>query len=137
MGLFLTSMSSNLTGPEADLMKGVSVGSSGGVSSTATATASTATATAKQIFKEMGSKTWKSAKGFGKVGALFAIFECPLEAYRGKHDHWNTAFAACMTGGTLGLNTGPQNALIGCASFAAFSLAIEKWMERVPKEEIE
>lgn len=123
MGLFLTSLSSNLSGPEADLIRGTK--------------SVTATTTVKQIFTELVTKTWRSAKGFGKVGALFAIFECPLEAYRGRHDHWNTAFAACMTGGTLGVSTGPQNALLGCASFAAFSLAIEKWMERTPKEEID
>lgn len=34
---------------------------------------------AREIFKEMGRNMWKSGKGFGKVGALFAGIECVIE----------------------------------------------------------
>ena len=33
-----------------------------------------------EIFKEMGRNMWRSGKGFGKVGALFAGIECVLES---------------------------------------------------------
>ena len=35
---------------------------------------------AREIFKEMGRGMWKSGKGFGKVGALFAGIECVIES---------------------------------------------------------
>ena len=35
---------------------------------------------ASEIFKEMGKGMWKSGKGFGKVGALFAGIECVIES---------------------------------------------------------
>jgi mitochondrial import inner membrane translocase subunit TIM22 len=34
---------------------------------------------AREIFKEMGRGMWKTGKGFGKVGALFAGIECVIE----------------------------------------------------------
>ena len=33
-----------------------------------------------EIFKEMGRNMWRSGKGFGKVGALFAGIECVMES---------------------------------------------------------
>jgi import inner membrane translocase subunit TIM22 len=35
---------------------------------------------AREVFKEMGRGMWKSGKGFGKVGALFAGIECVIES---------------------------------------------------------
>lgn len=35
---------------------------------------------ASEIFKEMGRGMWKSGKGFGKVGALYAGIECVIES---------------------------------------------------------
>lgn len=35
---------------------------------------------AREIFKEMGRGMWRSGKGFGKVGALFAGLECVIES---------------------------------------------------------
>lgn len=35
---------------------------------------------AREIFKEMGRGMYKSGKGFGKVGALFAGIECVIES---------------------------------------------------------
>lgn len=37
---------------------------------------------AREIFKEMGRGMWKTGKGFGKVGALFAGIECVIEGVR-------------------------------------------------------
>lgn len=34
----------------------------------------------KQYFKEMGQKMWRSGRGFGKVGALYAGTECVIES---------------------------------------------------------
>ena len=42
--------------------------------------------------------------------------------------------AGCITGGVLGAKAGPQAAALGCAGFAAFSLAIDYYM-RLPAEE--
>ena len=33
-----------------------------------------------EIFKDMGKGMWRSGKGFGKVGALFAGIECVIES---------------------------------------------------------
>ena len=38
---------------------------------------------ARAIFKEMGQGMYKSGKGFGKVGALFAGIECVIESVCG------------------------------------------------------
>ena len=43
---------------------------------------------------------------------------------RGAH----AAYAGCFTGGALGVRAGPQAACAGCATFAAFSTAIEYYM---------
>ena len=41
--------------------------------------AMTNTQKAREIFKDMGKGMWRSGKGFGKVGALFAGIECVIE----------------------------------------------------------
>ncbi|KAF3927263.1 hypothetical protein ABW20_dc0108951 [Dactylellina cionopaga] len=71
--------------------------------------------------RDMGSRSWSSAKGFGMVGALFAGTECVIESYRAKNDMVNPIVAGCATGGILGATGGPQAAAIGCAGFAAVS----------------
>ena len=35
---------------------------------------------AREIFRDMGKGMWRSGKGFGKVGALFAGLECAVES---------------------------------------------------------
>lgn len=39
-----------------------------------------------EIFKEMGRGMWRSGKGFGKVGALFAGIECVIESVSANED---------------------------------------------------
>jgi mitochondrial import inner membrane translocase subunit TIM22 len=84
-------------------------------------------------FKDMGSRSFSSAKNFGKVGAIFAGTECCIEGYRAKNVLSNGVMAGCITGGVLAAPAGPQAAAVGCAGFAAFSAAIDYYM-RMPKE---
>ncbi|KEZ39629.1 hypothetical protein SAPIO_CDS9556 [Scedosporium apiospermum] len=85
-------------------------------------------------FKDMGQRSWSTARNFGKVGALFAGIECGVEGFRAKNDLANGAISGCLTGAILARNAGPQAAAGGCAAFAAFGLAIDAWM-RQPKDE--
>jgi mitochondrial import inner membrane translocase subunit TIM22 len=85
-------------------------------------------------FKDMGARSWSTAKNFGMVGALFSGIECGIEGLRAKNDMGNGVAAGCLTGAILARNGGPQAAAVGCAGFAAFSAAIDAWM-RMPKEE--
>ncbi|KAJ5621066.1 Mitochondrial import inner membrane translocase subunit tim22 [Penicillium lagena] len=85
-------------------------------------------------FKDMGARSWSSAKNFGIVGALYSGTECCIEGLRAKNDLTNSVAAGCVTGGILGAKAGPQAAALGCAGFAAFSAAIDAYM-RMPSEE--
>jgi Tim17/Tim22/Tim23/Pmp24 family len=44
-----------------------------------------------EIFKDMGRGMWRSGKGFGKVGALYAGIECVIESVR----TYSTRFWPC------------------------------------------
>ncbi|DAA75377.1 TPA_exp: hypothetical protein A8136_1774 [Trichophyton benhamiae CBS 112371] len=81
-------------------------------------------------FKDMGSRSYSSAKNFMVVGALFSGTECCIEGLRAKNDLTNGIAAGCITGGILGAKAGPQAALLGCAGFAAFSAAIDAYMRQ-------
>jgi import inner membrane translocase subunit TIM22 len=81
-------------------------------------------------FRDMGARSLSSAKNFGKVGAIFSGVECCIEGLRAKNDLKNGAMAGCITGGVLAAPAGPQAAALGCAGFAAFSLAIDSYMRR-------
>lgn len=85
-------------------------------------------------FKDMGSRSWSSAKNFGIVGALYSGTECCIEGLRAKNDLTNSVASGCITGGILGAKAGPQAAAFGCAGFAAFSAAIDAYM-RMPESE--
>jgi len=106
---------------------------------------------AREIFKEMGRGMWKSGKGFGKVGALFAGIECVIEGvsshfimfldlisrlyqYRAKNDMVNPIAAGFVAGGVLARNSGPKAAFGGGLAFAAFSAAIDLFLRREPSE---
>lgn len=84
----------------------------------------------KQGFKDMGARSYSSAKNFGKIGAIFSGVECCVEGLRAKNDLKNGVIAGCITGGALAAPAGPQAAALGCAGFAAFSLAIDSYMRR-------
>lgn len=57
----------------------------------------------KSVFTDMGLKSWRSAKSFAGIAALFSASECLIEGYRAKHDIWNTLFAGCSSGGLLSI----------------------------------
>ncbi|KAF3063638.1 Mitochondrial import inner membrane translocase subunit tim22 [Daldinia childiae] len=52
-------------------------------------------------FKDMGSRSYSTAKNFGLVGLMFAGIECGIEGYRAKNDMYNGTAAGCLTGGIL------------------------------------
>ncbi|KAI9676429.1 MAG: Mitochondrial import inner membrane translocase subunit tim22 [Caeruleum heppii] len=83
--------------------------------------------------KDMGSRSFSSAKNFALVGAIFSGTECCIEGFRAKNDLGNGVAAGCITGGALGARAGPQAAAVGCAGFAAFSAAIDYYM-RMPSD---
>ncbi|XP_078445392.1 mitochondrial import inner membrane translocase subunit TIM22-4-like [Wolffia australiana] len=89
---------------------------------------------AKQQFihtaKQMGRRSWSSAKTFAVMGLLFSAAECVVEKARAKHDLTNTMAAGCFTGGAISAKGGPKAACAGCAGFAAFSVLIEKFLDR-------
>lgn len=84
-------------------------------------------------FKDMGTRSYSSAKNFALVGALFSGTECCIEGLRAKNDLGNGVAAGCITGGILGARAGPQAAAAGCVGFAAFSAAIDAYM-RMPSD---
>lgn len=110
----------------------------------------------RQVMKEVGKSTWSRsmcvhvdvlevvgndrclmlcpwcrsyAKGFGMMGALFSGSECIIETYRAKHDMYNSIYAGCTAGAILAHSGGPKAMCVGCASFAAFSALIDKFMD--------
>jgi hypothetical protein len=84
-------------------------------------------------FKDMGTRSYSSAKNFALVGSIFSGTECCIEGLRAKNDLGNGVAAGCITGGVLGARAGPQAAAVGCVGFAAFSAAIDAYM-RMPSD---
>lgn len=82
----------------------------------------------KLQFTDMGRRAWSSAKNFGYIGLVYSGVECSIESLRAKHDIYNGVSAGCITGAGLSIKAGPQAALIGCAGFAAFSVAIDMYL---------
>ncbi|XP_031271853.1 mitochondrial import inner membrane translocase subunit TIM22-4 [Pistacia vera] len=80
--------------------------------------------------RQMGQRSWSSAKTFAVMGLVFSAAECVIEKARAKHDTTNTVVAGCVTGGTMSAKGGPKAACVGCAGFAAFSVVIEKFLDR-------
>ncbi|KAI9331716.1 mitochondrial inner membrane translocase subunit Tim17/Tim22/Tim23/peroxisomal protein PMP24 [Obelidium mucronatum] len=82
----------------------------------------------KHTFKDMGARSYSSAKNFAIVGGIFAGSECVIETFRAKNDMVNGISAGCFTGAVLAAKAGPAAMATGCAGFAAFSAAIDYWM---------
>ncbi|KAL4578175.1 hypothetical protein LXL04_014294 [Taraxacum kok-saghyz] len=96
--------------------------------------------------KQMGRRSWGSCKAFAVMGFIFSAAECVVEQAinklilylkaRAKHDMTNTVVAGCVTGGAISakgnyfFTSGPKAACVGCAGFAAFSVVIEKFLDR-------
>ncbi|KAK5462981.1 Mitochondrial import inner membrane translocase subunit tim22 [Exophiala xenobiotica] len=88
----------------------------------------------KRGLKDMGAKSWSSAKNFAMIGGIYSGVECTIEGFRAKSDLKNSALAGCITGAGLAYKAGPQAALLGCGGFAAFSTAIDAYM-RMPESD--
>lgn len=83
----------------------------------------------REVGRDMLTKCTQTSKQFATVGLVFAASECVIEGYRAKHDIVNPVAAGCVTGAILGASGGPHAAAMGCAGFAAFSAAIDYFME--------
>ncbi|AMD19423.1 HBR522Wp [Eremothecium sinecaudum] len=79
-------------------------------------------------FSDMGKRAYSSAKNFGYIGMIYSGVECVVESLRAKSDIYNGTTAGCLTGAGLAYKSGPSAALIGCATFAAFSTALDLYM---------
>jgi len=88
----------------------------------------------KRGLKDMGAKSWSSAKNFAMIGGIYSGVECTIEGFRAKSDLKNSAMAGCITGAGLAYKAGPQAVLLGCGGFAAFSTAIDAYM-RMPESD--
>nr|XP_043635032.1 mitochondrial import inner membrane translocase subunit TIM22-4-like [Erigeron canadensis] len=80
--------------------------------------------------RQMGARGWGHCKMFAVMGIVFSAAECVVEKARAKHDITNTVAAGCVTGAVTSARGGPQAACVGCAGFAAFSVALEKLLDR-------
>ncbi|KAJ3075402.1 Mitochondrial import inner membrane translocase subunit tim22 [Podochytrium sp. JEL0797] len=78
--------------------------------------------------KDMGQRSYSSAKNFAVVGAIFSGTECVIETFRAKNDIYNGVSAGCITGAVLAAKSGPAAMATGCVGFAAFSAAIDAYM---------
>jgi mitochondrial import inner membrane translocase subunit TIM22 len=79
----------------------------------------------RETWQLMKEKSRSYSKGFASMGFLYSGTECLIEKYRARHDKWNATLAGCATGGLMAAPGGPKAMCFGCASFAAFSTAIE------------
>lgn len=82
----------------------------------------------RTAWRSLGDKAIWYMKSFAVITALFSGFDCVFEKARGKHDVVNGGLSGCATGAVLAVKQGPQAAGIGCAGFAAFSIAIDALM---------
>ncbi|KAL3895910.1 MAG: hypothetical protein SGCHY_004412, partial [Lobulomycetales sp.] len=78
--------------------------------------------------RDMGARSYSTARNFAVVGGLFAGTECVIETYRGKNDMWNGVSAGAIAGAVLAAKSGPQAMALGSAGFAAFSAAIDYYI---------
>lgn len=88
-------------------------------------------------FKEAALSMRSYAKSFATFGVVFSGSECAVEKFRARHDLYNSVIAGCTTGSIL--SSQPQQTIpararlvqmaVGCAGMAAFSTAIDYYME--------
>lgn len=88
-------------------------------------------------FKEAARSMRSYAKNFAMFGASFSISECTVEKLRARHDIWNSVIGGCAAGAFM--SSAPSERIphraraaqmaFGCASVAAFSAAIDYYME--------
>lgn len=87
--------------------------------------------------KELGVSMRSYAKTLALFGFLYSGAECTVEKFRARHDIYNAVAAGCTSGALMAssprIPIGPRARVtqmgIGCAGMAAFSAAIEYYME--------
>lgn len=88
-------------------------------------------------FKEAAVSMRSYMKTFATFGVVFSGSECAIEKFRARHDLYNSVIAGCATGSILSsqpMQSIPARARLiqmatGCAGMAAFSTAIDYYME--------
>lgn len=89
-------------------------------------------------FAAAGVSMAEYGRSFARLGAVFALCDCAVEKTRARHDLWNSLIGGCIAGAALSSAPRTQgvpararagNMALGCAGFAAFSTAIDYWME--------
>jgi import inner membrane translocase subunit TIM22 len=55
----------------------------------------------RNVFKDMGKRSFSTAKNFAVVAAIYSGVECTIEGYRAKNDLYNSMSAGCVTGSIL------------------------------------
>jgi len=82
----------------------------------------------RSAWRGIGERATWYCKSFAYITAVFSGFDCLVEKARGKHDVLNGGLSGCATGAVLAAKQGPQAACLGCAGFAAFSIAVDALM---------
>lgn len=87
--------------------------------------------------KEAGRAMSSYAKSFAMFGLVFSGAECTVEKVRARHDIWNSIISGCVTGAVM--SSQPRQNIphrarasqmaVGCGGMAAFSAAIDYYME--------
>lgn len=90
-------------------------------------------------FREAAVAMRSYAKNFAVFGAVFSMSECTVEKVRARHDLYNSVIAGCATGAIM--STQPRTPMspqaratqmaVGCGGMAAFSTAIDYYMEHM------
>lgn len=80
--------------------------------------------------KDMGRDCHRSGRNFGIIGSSFVFTECCISYCRGKEDIRTPVLAGFIVGALGGLRVSVGSGLAGGCGFAAFSWAIEQWMDR-------
>ncbi len=88
-------------------------------------------------FREAGRAMMSYAKSFAMFGIVFSASECTVEKIRARHDLYNSVIAGCATGAilasqprqTIGARARATQMAVACAGMAAFSTAIDYYME--------
>lgn len=88
-------------------------------------------------FREAAKAMRSYARSFAMFGVVFSGSECTVEKIRARHDIWNSIVGGCVTGAVM--SSQPRTSIpprarvqqmaVGCAGMAAFSAAIDYYME--------
>ena len=85
--------------------------------------------TAREVYREMVTRSKSYGKSFGFLGLALSGSECVIESYRAKSGLENSVYSGCLVGGGMGLRAGILPGCAGCVGFAAFSAAIDYYMK--------